>query len=113
MAQKFNIPEEYEIPFRRILPYLSAPLQNEPKVLESLLLYFKLGGEKMARIVIDALNVTERIQYAEMIKKMREEAMLRENLNGSDADQDDKQDGNVDKGDKDDNDDDDEKDKPD
>ena len=110
MAQKFSIPEEYEIPFRRILPYLSAPLQNEPKVLESLLLYFKLGGEKMARIVIDALNVTERIQYAEMIKKMREEAMLRDNQNGSDEDQEDKQDGDGGKGD---NDNDDETDKPD
>lgn len=78
MAQQFEIPEEYEIPFRRVLPYLLAPLQNDPKVLQALVLYFKLGGEKMARIVIDALNVTHRIQYAEMIKKMREEAMLRD-----------------------------------
>jgi hypothetical protein len=109
MAQKFSIPEEFEIPFRRILPYLSASMQNEPKVLESLLLYFKLGGEKMARIVIDALNVTERIQYAEMIKKMREEAMLRDNQNGSDEDQEDKENGDGDKGDNDD----DETDKPD
>ncbi len=78
MAQQFEIPEEYEIPFRRIVPYLSAPLQNDPKVLQALVLYFKLGGEKMARIVIDALNVTHRIEYAEMIKRMREEAMLRD-----------------------------------
>jgi hypothetical protein len=81
MSQNFSIPEEYKISFRRILPYLIAPLQKDPKVLESLVLYFKLGGEKMARIVIDALNVTHRIQYAEMVKKMREEAMLRENRN--------------------------------
>jgi hypothetical protein len=88
MSQNFSIPEEYEIPFRRILPYLVAPLQKDPKVLESLVLYFKLGGEKMARIVIDALNVTHRIQYAEMLKKMREEAMLRENQNGGDDESD-------------------------
>ena len=78
MAQQFEIPEEYEIPFRRIVPHLSAPLQNDPKVLQALVLYFRLGGEKMARIVIDALNVTHRIEYAEMIKRMREEAMLRD-----------------------------------
>lgn len=78
MAEQFSIPEEYEIPFRRILPYLSAPLQNDPKVLQALVLYFKLGGEKMARIVIDALNVTHRLEYAEMVKRMREEAMLRD-----------------------------------
>jgi hypothetical protein len=86
MSQNYSIPEEYEIPFRRILPYLVAPLQNDPKVIESLLLYFKLGGEKMARIVIDALNVTHRVQYAEMVKKMREEAMLRENQSEEDDD---------------------------
>ena len=84
MSQEFSIPEEYEMPFRRILPYLAAPLQKDPKVLESLVLYFKLGGDKMARIVIDALNVTHRIQYAEMVKKMREEAMLRENQDEED-----------------------------
>ncbi len=89
MAQQFEIPEEYEIPFRRILPYLSAPLQNDPRVLESLVLYFKLGGEKMARIVIDALNVTHRIEYAEMMKKMREEAMLRDRQDGDSEDEDD------------------------
>ncbi len=92
MAQNFTIPEDYKIPFRRILPYLSAPLQNDPEVLESLLLYIKLGGEKMARIVIDALHVTERIQYAEMIKKMREEALLSDHQNGSDEDQEDNED---------------------
>lgn len=93
MSQNFSIPEEYEIPFRRILPYLAAPLQKDPKVLESLVLYFKLGGEKMARIVIDALNVTHRIQYAEMVKKMREEAMLRENLSEEDEETDEEESG--------------------
>jgi hypothetical protein len=84
MADTFCIPDEYKAPFRRILPYLSAPLQNDPEVQESLLLYYKLGGEKMARIVIDALNVTERIQFAEMIKKMREEALLNDHQVESD-----------------------------
>ncbi len=94
MAQQFEIPEEYEIPFRRIVPYLSAPLQNDPKVLQALVLYFKLGGEKMARIVIDALNVTHRIEYAEMIKRMREEAMLRDRQEEGDEDEDDSDDEN-------------------
>lgn len=78
MEKQFTIPEEYEISFRRVLPYLSAPLQNDAKVLEALVLYFKLGGEKMARIVIDALNVTHRMEYAAMLKRMREEAMIRD-----------------------------------
>jgi phosphopantothenoylcysteine synthetase/decarboxylase len=91
MDQQFDIPEEYEIPIRRVLPHLTAALQNDPKVLQALVLYFKLGGEKMARIVIDALNVTHKIQYAEMLKKMREEAMLRgqDDDEASDDDEDD------------------------
>jgi phosphopantothenoylcysteine synthetase/decarboxylase len=94
MDQQFEIPEEYEIPIRRVLPHLTAALQNDPKVLQALVLYLKLGGEKMARIVIDALNVTHKIQYAEMLKKMREEAMLRgqDDDDASDDDDDDEDD---------------------
>ncbi|MGD9368555.1 MAG: hypothetical protein PVH87_22840 [Desulfobacteraceae bacterium] len=89
MAQEFSIPEEYVRPFRRILPYLTASLQNDPKVMESLVFYYKLGGEKLARIVIDALNITCKMQDAERIKKMREEAMLLDSPNEeSDEDED-------------------------
>lgn len=93
MAQEFSIPEEYERPFRRILPYLAAPLQNDPNVIESLVLYYKLGGEKLARIVIDALNVTRKMQVSERIKKMREEAVLLDSQDEeSDEDEDEERD---------------------
>jgi phosphopantothenoylcysteine synthetase/decarboxylase len=107
MDQQFDIPEEYEIPIRRVLPHLSAALQNDPKVLQALVLYFKLGGEKMARIVIDALNVTHKIQYAEMLKKMREEAMLRGQDDDDDASDDDDEDDDEDEDDEEDGEDDD------
>ena len=76
MADQFTVPEDYELSFRRILPYLAAPLQNNPHVLESLTLYLKLGGEKMARIAIDAFNVTQRLQDAEIRKQLREQELL-------------------------------------
>jgi hypothetical protein len=76
MADQFTVPEEYEISFRRILPYLAAPLQKNSQVLESLLLYLKLGGEKIARIAIDAYNVTQRLQDAEVKKQLREQELL-------------------------------------
>ncbi len=97
MDQQFEIPEEYEIPFRRILPHLLAPLQNDTKVLQALVLYFKLGGEKMARIVIDALNVTHKVHQAEMLKMMREEAMLRDQQDDEDdSEEDDEEEGDED-----------------
>jgi hypothetical protein len=79
MDDRFAVPEEYEASFRRILPYLMAPMQNNSQVLESLLLFLKLGGEKMARIAIDALNVTQRLQDAELRKMLREQALLNDN----------------------------------
>jgi hypothetical protein len=76
MADQFTVPEEYEVSLRRIVPYLAAPLQNNLQVLASLLLYLKLGGEKLARIAIDAMNVTQRLQDAEIKKQLREQELL-------------------------------------
>ena len=85
MSDQFTVPEEFDISIRRILPYLAAPLQKNPQVLESLLLYLKLGGEKMARIAIDALNVTQRLQYAEPKKQLREQEQELFNVANQDA----------------------------
>jgi hypothetical protein len=100
MADQFTVPEEYDISIRRILPYLATPLQKNPQVLESLLLYLKLGGEKMARIAIDALNVTQRLEYAEPKKQLREqvqEILTVENQDALDDDQDEKEEENGDR----------------
>jgi hypothetical protein len=94
MGNQFTVPEEYEASFRRILPYLMAPLQINSKTLESLLLFLKLGGEKMARIAIDALNVTQRLHDAEVKKQLREQELLNDNEQG---DLDDDEDENVEK----------------
>jgi phosphopantothenoylcysteine synthetase/decarboxylase len=87
MVEQFTVPEEYEISLRRIMPYLMSPLQKNPQILESLLLYLKLGGEKMARIAIDAMNVTQRLRDAEVKKQLREQELL--NDNGQDDDDED------------------------
>jgi hypothetical protein len=87
MDNQFTVPEEYETSFRRILPYLMAPLQKNTQVLESLLLYLKLGGEKMARIAIDALNVTQRLQDAEVKKQLREQELLNDQEDLDDEDE--------------------------
>jgi hypothetical protein len=100
MADQFTVPEEFDISIRRIFPYLAASLQKDPQVLESLLLYLKLGGEKMARIAIDALNVTQRLQDAEPKKKFREQVqdiLTVENqgaLNDDDQDEKEEENGN-------------------
>ena len=88
MGTKFTIPDGYHESFRRLLPYMEAPLHNDPQVMESLLIYIKLGGEKMARIAIDAFNMNQRLKDAEMRKKLREQALLGAELDLSDEDED-------------------------
>lgn len=101
MADQFTVQEEFEVSFRRILPYLAAPLRYNQRVLESLLLYLKLGGEKMARIVIDAMNVTQRLQDAQLRKQLREQELLNDDSReGLDDDDDDDDDENKEEGDR-------------
>lgn len=92
MADPFTVPEDFQISIRRIYPYLAAPLQKNPQVLESLLLYLKLGGVKMARIAIDALNATQRLQDAKLKMQLREQKQALLNAENQNALNNDKQD---------------------
>lgn len=99
MGTQFTIPDEYHESFRRLLPYIEAPLHNNPQVLESLLIYLKLGGEKMARIAIDAFNMNQRMLDAELRKQLRDQMLARRESDESDeksSDEDDEDDDDVD-----------------
>lgn len=99
MGTKFTIPDGYHESFRRLLPYMEAPLQNDPEVLESLLIYLKQGGEKMARIAIDAFNMNQRMLEAEMRKQLRDQMLLGEDLDPSEEDDDEDEDEDDDEAD--------------
>lgn len=92
MGTKFTIPDGYHESFRRLLPYMEAPLQNDPDVLESLLIYLKQGGEKMARIAIDAFNMNYRMLEAAMRKQLRDQVLLGEDLDPPEDDDEDEED---------------------
>jgi hypothetical protein len=78
---------------------MEAPLQNDPEVLESLLIYLKQGGEKMARIAIDAFNMNQRMLEAEMRKQLRDQMLLGEDLDPSEEDDDEDEDEDDDEAD--------------
>jgi hypothetical protein len=63
---------------------MEAPLHSDSQILESLLIYLKLGGEKMARIAIDAFNMNQRMIDAEMRKQLRDQMILSEEQDESD-----------------------------
>lgn len=92
MGEQFTIPDGYHESFRRLLPYMEAPLHNSPQVLESLLIYLKLGGEKMARIAIEAFNMNQRMLDAEFRKQLRDQLLLGKEPDESDEESSDKDD---------------------
>lgn len=54
MINAFDVPEAYQVAFRRLRRRMSADLQADTAVMETALIYLKLGGEKLAahRIVL-------------------------------------------------------------
>lgn len=76
MESNFSIPQELQMSFQRLIPYMSPGLRNDEQGLESVLLYLKLGGERLARIVIDAYNQTHRLQDVAEQKLRLEETLL-------------------------------------
>jgi len=88
MDTNFTVPNEYQESFQRLTPYMVAGLRNDAPSLEAIYLYLKLGGEKLARIAIDAYNQTHRLKNAQMQKLRLEEALMAEQLDEAEEDDD-------------------------
>jgi hypothetical protein len=105
MFYAVTIPEEYQDSFRRLLPYMIPSLRADRDALEAILLYLKLGDERLAKIAIEAMNADRRLSEAALRRKNREESMLREQNEDVDVVGDDDGDDDGDGDDDDDNDD--------
>jgi hypothetical protein len=88
MSNAVTIPEEYQESFRRLLPYMIPSLRSDKEALEAILLYLKLGDERLAKIAIEAMNADRRLSEAALRRKLREESMLRDQSEASDDDED-------------------------
>ncbi|MCJ8499073.1 hypothetical protein [Desulfatitalea alkaliphila] len=88
MELKPTIPPETRQSLQRLMPYMSPELRNDPQRLEAILLFFKLGGDKLARIVIDAYNQTQRLQKVQE-QRMRLRAEMLDALEEAEKDEDD------------------------
>ncbi|RJQ80123.1 MAG: hypothetical protein C4519_10265 [Desulfobacteraceae bacterium] len=80
MEHEFTVPPEYKQSFQRLLPHMTAGLRNDHQELEAVYLYLKLGGEKLARIAIDAFNQTHRLKNAQMQRLRLEQSLLAEQM---------------------------------
>ena len=75
MNLNIDIPGEYKISFQRLIPYFPLSLRDDPEALESILLFLKVGGEKLARIAIEAFKQNQHLNDAEAQKQLREAAL--------------------------------------
>ena len=86
MNLNIDIPDEYKNSFQRLIPYFPLSLRENPDALESILLFLKVGGEKLARIAIEAFKQNQHLCDAEAQKLLRE-AALSVDLISEDADE--------------------------
>ena len=92
MPDATTIPAEFQESFRRLYPYMIASLTTDPETIEAIILYLKLGDERLARIAIEAMNANHRLTEAALKRKLREEMMLREMIDDSEEEDDESED---------------------
>jgi hypothetical protein len=71
---------------------MSPALRKDVQGLEAILLYLKMGGERLARIAIDAYNQTHRLKDAAEQKLRLEETLLAKQLEDEADDEDEEDD---------------------
>lgn len=85
MIDKFNVPEEHQTAFRRMLRILPDGFREDETKMQALLVYLKLGGEKLAR---------QRLEIAK--RAFQREFVLFKRVPGEDRPDDDEEDDDID-----------------
>lgn len=88
MNVNISVPDEYKNSFQRLIPYFPASLREDAQALGAILLYLKIGGEKLARIAIEAYKQNQRLSHAEAQKRLREAALAIDTANHLENDED-------------------------
>jgi hypothetical protein len=77
MTTMLDIPDDLKQPFRRILLKIPHEFQDDTNFLEVILVFLKLGGERLARQWIEVTKVRHRQEYNHLSNLHRREAMIR------------------------------------
>ena len=84
MDHNIVVPEEYRSSFQKLMPHFPAALRVDAQALESIILYLKVGGEKLARIAIEAYKQNQILRDAEAQKLLREKVLAADMMNRAD-----------------------------
>lgn len=89
MENEFIVHPEFRESFQRLLPHMITGLRNDPQELEAVYLYLKLGGEKLARVAIEAFNQTHRLKNAQLQRLRLEQSLLAEQMDARESENED------------------------
>ena len=63
MSDEFTVPEEYRHAFRRVLMYGPEGIEADPVVCQAVLVYLKVGGERLARQYLQTAQMIFREEF--------------------------------------------------
>lgn len=101
MADNSNVSDSLMGPLKRVVRRLPVELKNDPALIQTIMVYLRLGGEKLARQAGESAAQTHELEVVQRKKKARHEALIRaaearlaerdeeSAANGDDYDQDD------------------------
>ena len=77
MIDKVQIPKDLMGSFKRVARRIPVELRKDETLLETVVAYLNLGGEKLARQAVESAKRTNELEVAQRKKKAREEALIR------------------------------------
>ena len=89
MIEDFQVPDEFLGAFRRLVRRMPLELQTDEGFLEKLVLYLKLGGEKLASHRVEV----ERAEFVTAFTIVKRQPVEETDDSGSENDDDDQQEG--------------------
>lgn len=77
MIDRIEIPEALMGSFKRVARRIPVDLKKDEAMVQTIVAYLQLGGEKLARHAVEAAKQTMELEFAQKKKKAREEALIR------------------------------------
>lgn len=77
MVETRDIPDALRGTFQRLIRRMPVELRKDQKLLESIIVYLKLGGERLTRQRIEVAVEKYREEVKLMKRRLREEAMIK------------------------------------
>ncbi|GEM_PF-5993625 len=77
MNETLEIPEALRFTWNRLLNRMPIKLRQKEEVLESVLIFLKLGGERLAKQAIEAAKASLTLEQTRLRRQQKAEAMRR------------------------------------